>query len=171
MPKKRRSRPQKVKISRGRVSSKELYSQRLEQAILAHHRESDFKTKFKLTKATKKSFRKYHEKRIEKEMVAFVKDSRRFRWGNKYIFQTKVSINVRGKRLKQYISLPRRKISSLRSAKKYAKQYLDRILKLCDQYMKRGGFKSITIKGIRGEAVKRRSVRANASRGRGKRKK
>lgn len=169
----RRSRPKKPKITRQRVSKKALYSQRLEQHILAHHRVTDFKTPYKLTKKTKKGFRTYYERRFENEMVKFVKDSRKNRWGNKYIFQTKVSINVRGRRLKQYISLPRRKISSLKSAKKYAKQYMDRILKLCDKYMRRGGFKSITIKGMRGEAVKKvsskvRSSRAHAARGRRK---
>lgn len=175
MARRLRSRKPKPKIIRGRVSTKALYSQRLEQHILARHRETSFKTPYKLTKKTKKGFKTYYEKRFENEMVKFVKDSRRNRWGNKYIFQTKVSINVKGRRLKQYISLPRRKISSLKSAKKYAKQYMDRILKLCDKYMRRGGFKSITIKGMRGEAVKRqgkvetaRSARAYASRGRRK---
>lgn len=85
------------------------------------------KIKYKRGRTVTKKKRKYHVTGIEKEFENFYQAHRRK--GKSYIGRLKLSITVRGKRIKQWVSIPRRFLPDKNSAKDYILRGLDDDLK------------------------------------------
>lgn len=144
---KRPSKPQR------KYSKKKIYSPIRESFLQAHH------TTSKLTRRTYKRrefsrFRADYEGQISSEIQRFVGTQLRKKRGNQYIFQIKATLKVKKKKITHYFSPPRVQLKSLAQAKKYGRDYLEKIFQVFEKYLSRSDFRSLTISGMRSEVVK-----------------
>lgn len=128
---------QRLRITTTRNTTLNIYREKTSFAHSAY---------FRKERGRRQRGQKAYVKKLPDRFLRFYKKHRGK--GDRYGVKLAVSINIRGKRVKQFISLKTRIIRSKKGAEQYYRGLTDELQKLLRRYTVRKDFQSVTIKGM-----------------------
>lgn len=115
------------------------------------------KIKYRRSRSVTQKKRKYHVTGVEKEFEKFYRKHRRK--GKSFIGRMQITINAHGKKMKQWVSLPRKYLADAGEAKNYILRGLeDDLRKLLRQYEIDRAASSISVSEVQFEVKRGNSI-------------